>query len=228
MAPDGSERARLRLVEQMLALPADRLGEVEAFLTRLSDDAPVVREARPEVERDWPHAPLHRLSEQGTYMVTAATHDKAHFFRGPERLDHLEGKLLSLAKEWGWHLEAWAVFSNHYHFVAHSPPDPRTLSAFLQQLHYETAEHVNGLDGRSGRKVWFNYWDRRLTYEKSYLARLSYVHRNAVKHGLVAVANQYRWCSAAWLERTAPAAQVRTLYRFKVDRVKVDDDFDPV
>ena len=35
---------------------------------------------------------------------------------------------------------------------------------------------------------------------KSYLARLNYVHQNPVKHGLVRVANQYRWCSAAWLE----------------------------
>ena len=47
----------------------------------------------------------------------------------------------------------------------------------------------------------------------------------AVKHGLVPVANQYRWCSAAWFERTASPAQVKTIYRFKIDRVQVDDDF---
>jgi len=65
-------------------------------------------------------------------------------------------------------------------------------------------------------------------YEKSYLARLNYVHQNAVKHGLVSVANQYPWCSAAWFERTATRAQVRTIYSFKTDRVTVQDEFEPV
>ena len=65
------------------------------------------------------------------------------------------------------------------------------------------------------------------TYEKSYLARLNYVHQNPVKHGLVGVANQYPWCSAAWFERTASAAQVRTIYSFKTDQVSVTDDYDP-
>ena len=53
--------------------------------------------------------------------------------------------------------------------------------------------------------IWHNFWDTELTYEKSYLARLNYVHQNAVKHGLVARACQYRWCSAAWFERTVSA-----------------------
>ena len=78
-----------------------------------------------------------------------------------------------MAQEHGWDLEAWAVFSNHYHFVGHSH------------------------DGSS-----------------------------SVHHGLVPVANQYRWCSAAWFEQTATPAQVATIYSFKIDRVKVHDDFD--
>jgi len=54
---------------------------------------------------------------------------------------------------------------------------------------------------------------------------LNYVHQNAVKHKLVPVANQYPWCSAAWFEREASPAQVNTIYGFKIDRVKVEDDF---
>jgi putative transposase len=48
-----------------------------------------------------------------------------------------------------------------------------------------------------------------------------------VKHGLVPVANQYPWCSAAWFERTASASMVNSIYRFKIDRVQVKDDFEP-
>ena len=74
--------------------------------------------------------------------------------------------------------------------------------------------------------MWFNFWDTALTYEKSYLARLAYVHQNAVRHGLVKVANQYRWCSAAWFERSATPAQVKTIYGFKIDQVKLRDEYE--
>jgi putative transposase len=36
----------------------------------------------------------------------------------------------------------------------------------------------------------YEFWDTRLTFEKSWFARLNYVHQNPVKHGLVPVANQ--------------------------------------
>jgi putative transposase len=49
-----------------------------------------------------------------------------------------------------------------------------------------------------------------------------------VKHGLVAVANQYPWCSASWFERTARPAQVKTIYGFKTDKVNVLDEYEPV
>jgi len=81
------------------------------------------------------------------------------------------------------------------------------------------------VDEINGRTVWYNFRDTRLTHQYSYLARLNYVHQNAVKHGLVPVANQYRWCSAAWFERTASAAQVKTIYGFKIYQVRVDDDY---
>jgi len=42
---------------------------------------------------------------------------------------------------------------------------------------------------------------------------------------LVAVASQYRYCSAAWFERTATVAQIKTIYAFKTNRLNVHDDF---
>jgi len=65
------------------------------------------------------------------------------------------------------------------------------------------------------------------TFEKSYLARLNYVHQNPVHHRLVPVANQYPWCSAAWFERTGSPAIVKSIYKFKIDQVKVYDEFEP-
>src|SRR5438270_917334 len=39
-----------------------------------------------ESSPDWPRAPVHRLSQSGTYFVTVGTYTKAHHFRSRERL----------------------------------------------------------------------------------------------------------------------------------------------
>jgi len=185
----------------------------------------------PEEKLPWPHAPTHRLSEQGTFFVTASVYGKAHRFRGKTRLPVLQRGLLKVARDFNWQLEAWAVFSNHYHFVAHSPPDKETsesLSQMLSTLHVKLSGWINRLDKAPGRKNWHNFRETKLTHRKSYLARLNYVHQNAVRHGLVAAASQYAWCSAAWFERTASTAMVKSIYRFKTDRLNIEDDFNPV
>jgi len=107
--------------------------------------------------------------------------------------------MLTLSKQYGWQLEAWAAFANHYHLVGRGAGDSKILSDFLKHLQADTARKLNELDQRIGREVWYNFWDTKLTFEKSYLARLNYVHQNPVKHGLVLLANQYPWCSAGWL-----------------------------
>jgi putative transposase len=94
-------------------------------------------------------------------------------------------------------------------------------------LHVKTAGWVNKLDGSPARQVWFNFWATRLEQQRSYLARLNYVHQNAVKHGLVPLACQYPWCSAGWFERTASPAMVKAIYRFKTNLISTDDNYEP-
>lgn len=215
---------RNRLLDRVRRLPPDHLASLEEFLARLESAA-----AKPvpgPTYHDWPHAPLHRLSEHGTYIVTAATLHRQHHFSCAPRLDLLQHKLLELAQQYGWQLEAWAIFSNHYHFVGHAQSGSEKLNFFLGHLHSVTALEINRLDNTAGRQVWHNFWETQLTFKRSYLARLNYVHQNPVKHGVVRMPNQYRWCSAAWLERTATTAQVKTIYSFKTDKVHVLDDFE--
>ncbi len=173
--------------------------------------------------KDWPHAPIHRIGADGVYIVTGATLYKQPLFPSAEKLNLLEHELLTLARKYDWQLEAWAVFVNHYHFVARGRDKAKPFKKFLQHLHSNTARRLNALDASAGRRVWHNFWDTKLTYERSYLARLNYVHQNAVKHGLVNVASQYPWCSAAWFERTASPAMIKTIYSFKTERVTIAD-----
>lgn len=178
----------------------------------------------------WPHAPEHRLSTAGTYFVTAGTYLRRHRFAGKDRLAVLHRGLLKVASDFGWRLEAWAVFSNHYHFVGHSPVEEKTaenLSRMLGLLHEKTAKWINKLDQTPGREVWHNYRETKLTYERSYFARLNYTHQNPVKHGLVTVASHYPWCSVRWFERTATPAHIKTIYGFKTDKLVSPDECEP-
>ena len=67
--------------------------------------------------------------------------------------------------------------------------------------------------------------DTCLTYEKSFYARLNYVHNNPVKHGLVPSAAQYSFCSAKWFKENADQDMYDKVISVPYDRVRVQDDF---
>jgi putative transposase len=173
----------------------------------------------------WPHAPAHWVFEPGIYMVTASTYKKVPYLNTPARKDFFQNALFSISAEFSWRLLAWAILGNHYHFIAVSPNDPETLRRLIGKLHMTTAKEFNRRDKTPGRKIWFQYWDTRITYQKSFLTRLKYVNNNPVKHGLAENAEAYRWCSAAWFNLNAPRSFVETVRQFKIDRVNVYDYF---
>src|SRR6202042_686517 len=85
---------RINLIERLCRLPEAALPELEAVFDRLeratgSDDPNQTCQTAPSVNKDWPHAPVHRLSERGTFIVTASTMDKQHFFHDRELLELL-------------------------------------------------------------------------------------------------------------------------------------------
>jgi putative transposase len=158
-------------------------------------------------------------------MLTASTVGKQLIFRDNDRLHILQSTLFGVVEAYEWDLQAWAIFSNHYHFVARSPKDATTLKKMIQRLHSQTSRAVNRLDGISGRRVWFQYWDTCLTVEESYYSRLTYVHNNAVKHGLTEVASRYPFCSASWFATQADEMFQKKVASFPYDQVNVEDDF---
>ena len=176
---------------------------------------------------NWPHSPPHRLTEKGVYMIPCGTYKKAHFLNTAERLDMFCNQLFACISETGWDLHAWAILSNHYHFIASSLFDPSTLRRMISKLHTLSARDINLLDHQPGRKVWFQYFDSHITFTNSYLPRLKYVHRNPAHHGVVPCAENYRWCSASWFAQTAGSGFRRTVYGFRIDALSVIDDFVP-
>src|SRR5579862_9449417 len=130
----------------------------------------------------WPHAPDHSASPKGAYFVTAGTYLKERHLNTPDRLALHCNLLFDCAEEFGWKLQAWAVLSNHYHLVGLG--EQSSLAKFLGKVHSCSSREINKLDCVSGRKVWFQYREKHLTFERSYLARLNYTHNNPVKHGI--------------------------------------------
>jgi putative transposase len=122
-------------------------------------------------------------------------------------------------------LRAWAFFSSHYYLIIGFERAEIPHRVFIRRLHRELAVGLNEIDATPSRRVMYQFWDTELTFEKSYLARLNYVHQNPVHHRLVAVANQYPWCSATWFEGEASQSFVKTVYSFKIDRLNVADNF---
>lgn len=175
--------------------------------------------------RTWPHAPSKLVNQPGMYIVTAGTYQKVHHFKEEQALAYLHDLILLKAEELGWRLEAWAVLSNHYHFVGRSPERDRAVSEITKAIHIDSAKWINERDGTPGRRVWFSCWDTLLTFEKSYLARLSYVHRNAVHHGLVAEPHDYPYCSARWLTENAPSGFARTVLSYPCSKISLPDDY---
>ncbi|MEJ5347021.1 MAG: transposase [Chloroflexus sp.] len=171
----------------------------------------------------WHHSPAHLFVPNAFYIVTASTLCHQPLFNSPQKLHILQSALFEIMQAYNWQLQAWAIFSNHYHFIAQSPEDSSSLKSLIQRFHSQTARAINVLDGSKGRKVWFQYWDTCLTYEQSYLARLNYVHNNPVKHGLVASAEQYPFCSATWFNERAPGALRRKLATIPYDNIDVPE-----
>ncbi|MDP9193227.1 MAG: hypothetical protein M3P06_16135 [Acidobacteriota bacterium] len=173
---------------------------------------------------DWPHAPIHRFTTEGIFFATGSTYLKRHHYRDRQSLDAFADMFFGLARDHAISLQAWTFFSNHYHLVAQCAGE--ALRLMLSELHSRQAIACNRRDNAEGRKVWYQFRDTELTFERSWLARLRYTHENPVKHGLVRVPSEYPWCSASWFERNASPSFVRSVRSFKIDRLNVIDDFD--
>ena len=171
----------------------------------------------------WPHAPSKIVKGPGIYIITAGTYHKQHHFMGSDRLKVLEATLFETALETGWELQAWALFSNHYHLVGFCQNDDG-VRLLTSKLHGATSQYLNKLEHAPGRKVWYRCRDTKLTHEKSYLARLNYVHNNSRKH-LNIPPEDFPFCSMHWFKTNADRSFYETVMSFPSDDISIDDDF---
>jgi len=130
------------------------------------------------------HHPLHIYKDNELYFITARTIKKEKFFNTAEKKGIFHRTLKSVLEKYGYHLYAWIVLGNHYHFLMKAITG-ENLKFFVKDLHSLSAKEINKSDDQAGRKIWFQYWDRCVRDEKDFYFHFNYIHHNPVKHGYV-------------------------------------------
>jgi putative transposase len=94
-------------------------------------------------------------------------------------------------------LEIWsyALMPNHVHIIA-VPEREESLSEALGAAHGTYAEMFNGVYGKAGH-LWEGRFSSYVMDEQHLWNAVRYVERNPVRAGLVGIAEEYRWSSAA-------------------------------
>jgi putative transposase len=173
----------------------------------------------------YPHNPPHLFLSNAIYMVTGSILSKKPLLDTPKKKLLACQTLFERSARLGWQLQAWSVLHNHYHFIALAPENALSLIKLVREYHSITAHQLNQLDQTPGRQVWHNYWDTCITYEKSYLARLHYIHMNPVKHGLVQSAEDYPFCSYRWFLEQGEDNFKLQVFSQPFEQANIMDDF---
>ncbi|MBI1748260.1 MAG: transposase [Acidobacteria bacterium] len=175
--------------------------------------------------KTYTHAPTHYFSSHAVYMVTAGALHREHFIGSDQKKQCVLNDIRHEIERYKWELVAWVILSNHYHMLLRAPEKAATLIRLIKNIHTYSAGKLNKLDDSPSRQVWWNYWDTCITNDRSFYARLNYIHWNPVKHGVVRRPEQYRFSSYNdyYAVDAARTAELEGDYPF--DRVQVFDEF---
>jgi putative transposase len=180
-----------------------------------------------EIYKTYKHNPPHFFRSNSKYFITGAICQKRMLLQSDEAKQRLIQSLQQGFNSRGWKLEDWVALHNHYHLMADSPDDADSLPGIMRDIHKFTAMWIrkNIQDSAGMEKIWWNYWDTCITYERSYLTRLNYLWYNAQKHGVIK--NAEEWAFGSLYNRVREDDQyIRTLSeKYPFDAVKVRDDF---
>ena len=175
------------------------------------------------VFKEYEHNPPHLFVEYSKYFFTGATYLRRHYFRTDKAKNRLLYSIRKGFEDSNWSLEDWVILDNHYHIMVDSKNQNSNLSKIIQDIHKFTAIWLNKYDNLYGRRVWFNYWDKCISYESSYFSRLNYIWYNPVKHGYCQYAEDYAFGSFSQrlLEDAEYMEQIRI--KFPFDKLDVFD-----
>ena len=180
-----------------------------------------------EIYKVYAHNPPHLFRPNAKYFVTGATYLKKHFLASESSKTRLLFSINKGCEKYRWMLENWVILDNHYHLMLNTPANANTLSILFDEGHKFTALWLkeNFPELKEEKRMFYNYWDSCITYEKSYFARLNYIYFNPVKHGYVKEASDYLWGSYRLRLREESNYLNHIKEKYPWNKITVKDDF---
>ena len=140
------------------------------------------------------HKPFHLYLDDEMYFVTASTLNKEKLFNTQAKKNIIKNKLESGATRYKVRIYAWVILSNHYHFLFQFK-EREYLGEFIGFVHGGSSFDLNSFESKTGRQVWWNYWDNCIRNEQTFYRIFNYIHHNPVKHGYEKKCEDYEFSS---------------------------------
>jgi putative transposase len=156
------------------------------------------------------HNPLPLHLDDRTYWISASTLGHARILDDPAKTIWRD-TLKELASRDGARLYAWVVLEDHYHLLLWLRFG-EDLPAFIHGLHGRSSRSINKEHGITGRRVWYQYWDRCIRDERDFFTRLNYLYHNPVKHGYVKTPEDYPFSSYLYFQKKYGMEWLRDLW----------------
>lgn len=135
------------------------------------------------------------VAEGMPYHVTQRGNRRENVFHEDEdRQKYLEW-FHKYSKENGLKIWAYCLMTNHVHLVV-VPECVDSLEKTLRPLHMRYAQYMNRKKSWSGH-LWQGRFFSSVLDERYLRAAVKYVEKNPVRAGMVKMAEEYRWSSAA-------------------------------
>jgi putative transposase len=126
------------------------------------------------------------------HFVTFSCHARAPRLATPHARDVFEKTFEDTRQWYGFYIAGYVVMPEHVHLLL-TEPERTKLSIGLQMLKQNVAQRLRGPEGGplwQPRYYDFNVWSYAKQTEK-----LSYIHRNPVRRGLVQSPEEWAWSS---------------------------------
>jgi putative transposase len=143
------------------------------------------------------HRPLHLyLPGQACYFISVRTCDRLRYFDSNSKKIILSQAIHKNIRKLSISLFSWVIIDNHYHLLISS--DGKDVSNLIKLINGSSSYLLNKLENQTGRKIWYQYWDKIIRDEKDFYSHLNYIHQNPIKHGLIKNFDElvdYQYCS---------------------------------
>jgi len=129
------------------------------------------------------------------HHVTQRGNRRADVFSDDDDRLRYRDLLQQYSERYGLTVLAYCLMTNHIHLVA-VPPDEGALTVALRAAHARYSQWVNTREGWTGH-LWQGRFFSCPLDEAHLWAAMRYVEQNPVRAGIVSVAEEYEWSSAA-------------------------------